>query len=84
MATKWVNRKGKEQEVDVRAVHMYGNETGGSIRIEWDGTNGFGEYTIFVSGDKITADSECMDGNDDKMFLRALFDDIISQIDIKW
>ena len=82
MATKWVNRKGKEQEVEVSAICPYVNDKYKGITIEWVGTNGWGEYTIFIADDKISGDSECMDGNDDKRFLKALFDDILAQIDI--
>ena len=84
MATKWVNRKGKEQEVEVLAICPYANDKYKGITIEWNGTNGWGEYTISIVEDKLIGDSECMDGNDDKRFLRALFDNILAQIDIRY
>lgn len=83
MATKWVNRKRVEQEVWVDAVRPYVNDKHKGVVIEWSGTNGWGEYTISITDDKIIGDSECMDGNDDKRFLRALFEEIVTQIDIK-
>lgn len=83
MATKWVNEKGKEQFVEVQTICPYINDERKGFVIEWGGTNGWGEYTISVSDDKIKGYSECMDDNNDKKFLKALFEDILAQIDIR-
>lgn len=82
MATKWINEKGKEQFVEVQAIYPYINDEHRGIVIEWDGTNGWGEYTVSIVNDKIIGESECMDDNSDKRFLRALFEDILAQINI--
>lgn len=50
MATKWVNRKGKEQEVEVQAIYPYINDEYRGFIIEWDGTNGW-ENTRFPSSE---------------------------------
>lgn len=83
MATKWINSKGKECEIEVSSIIPYVNDKYKGFVIEWEGTIGFGQYTIDVTGNKIIGESECMDDNSDKGFLRILFEDILAQIDIR-
>ena len=54
----------------------------GWIRILWSGNIGWGEYELnFING-KIIADSECMDGNDDKWFLKKLLEKIVEKVEV--
>lgn len=51
--------------------------------LSWQGNIGFGEYTIFTDSEgHMLADSEHMDKDDDKEFLRSLFDSIVEQIKV--
>lgn len=51
--------------------------------IYWDSSIGFGEYNIWVKEDgKVYGDSECMDSQDDKDFIRKLFELIAEQMTI--
>jgi hypothetical protein len=47
----------------------------------WNSSIGFGEYNIWIEeGGKICGDSECMDNQDDKNFIRKLFELIANQM----
>ena len=51
--------------------------------IYWDSSIGFGEYNIWVEEDgRICGDSECMDSQDDKDFIRKLLELIADQMTI--
>ena len=55
------------------------------ITIEWSSNIGFGQYTIYklVDSDKWAADSEGMDDNEDKEFIKNLMELFIKELDIE-
>lgn len=53
------------------------------MRIEWSSDKGFGEYNLMFSKEGIIGDSEFMDSNNDKEFLKKLFLILIEKIQIK-
>ncbi len=55
----------------------------GRIRISWIGDIGWGEYTLWQEEGVWYADSECLDNNNDKEFIRKLLNKFIEQIIIK-
>ena len=71
---------------------MVGIENGFVIR--WASPEiGFGEYAIYAKANRndfgfaedevlIEGDSECMDANEDKTFLKTLFEKLLERIDI--
>lgn len=73
-----------EIKVQVDDINTFFNDKYVGFVIEWSGNVGFGEYTIYRStkGSSWHADSECMDDNEDKSFLKKLFEDLIEQITI--
>lgn len=75
----WVRRNGQQSVVSVDEVHAFSNEKYNGLKISWSGDIGFGEYTITFNGKNIHADSECMDDNNDKNFLKALLEDLVNQ-----
>lgn len=57
----------------------------GALLIEWSSDIGFGEYAIYQCKDNPNqwrADSEHMDTNEDKEFIRELMKLFIEQLDI--
>lgn len=55
------------------------------ITIEWSSNIGFGQYTIYkpTDSDKWVADSEYMDDNEDKEFIKSLMELFIKELDIE-
>ena len=55
------------------------------ITIEWSSNIGFGQYTIYKSADsdKWAADSEGMDDNEDKEFIKSLMELFIEKLNIE-
>lgn len=55
------------------------------ICIRWSGNIGFGEYTIYRPKNKVgwIGDSECMDTNNNKEFLKLLLDKFIESITVE-
>jgi hypothetical protein len=72
----------KEINVEVYDVETF--EEGDGIVLKWGGNIGWGEYTLYYNPntDKWMGDSEYMDKNDDKKFLRKLLDSFIDQVEI--
>ena len=60
--------------LDAYEIKPFVNEKFTGIVIRWDSTIGFGEYTIYkeVGSDEWHADSEHMDNNEDKDFIKEL------------
>ena len=58
----------------------------GWISLKWSGIQGFGEYTLHYWEEneqlKVSADSECMDGNDDKGVLKALLAKLLEMAEV--
>lgn len=52
------------------------------LRIYWDSNIGFGQYDIWVEDDKIYGESECMDSQNDKGFIRKLLELVVDQMTI--
>lgn len=61
------------------------NEQFMGITIEWSSNIGFGQYTIYkpTDSDKWAADSEGMDDNQDKEFIKSLMELFIKELDIE-
>ena len=56
----------------------------GCMKIKWESSIGFGEYTIRIKEDgSIEGDSEAMDSNDDKRFLKKLLELLLEKTQIK-
>ena len=82
--------------VNVTDVAVFVNELCpyGGIRIYWDGDKGFGQYDLIVRSYydeesppdnyklKITGDSEYMDTNEDKSFLKSLVESLVNHIEV--
>lgn len=73
-------------EVCVHSAEQFENPDYNGIRISWSAANiGFGSCDVVFSdfrGQKMYAETETMCDNDDKEFLKALFMDIVDQIDV--
>ena len=75
----------EEVKVDVYDIVPFTNEEYKGFKLLWDGNIGFGEYTIYQNVDDPTkwkADSEYMDYQNDKWFLKKLFDSVIEMLEI--
>lgn len=51
---------------------FYNSDESNGFIIEWDSDIGFGQYTIYKTPDGFAADSEHMDSNEDKDFIKEL------------
>lgn len=65
-------------------VQPFVNERGSGFVIEWGSDIGFGEYTIYkrVDSDEWRGDSEHMDSNEDKAFIKELLKLFIEKLGI--
>jgi hypothetical protein len=65
-------------------VEPFINEKYVGFVIKWDSDIGFGEYTIYkaVGSDKWQADSEHMDTNEDKAFLKELLKLFVGSLEV--
>lgn len=65
-------------------VEPFVNEKYTGSVIRWDSDIGFGEYTIYKANGSSTwqADSEHMDSNNDKAFLKELLKLFVDKLDI--
>ena len=70
--------------LDAYEVEPFVNEAYTGFVIKWDSDIGFGEYIIYRSwdSDEWHADSEHMDKNEDKAFLKELLKLFIEKLDI--
>lgn len=68
--------------LDAYEIKPFVNERFTGLVIRWDSDIGFGEYTIYkeVGSDEWYADSEHMDSNEDKDFLKELMKLFIEKI----
>lgn len=71
--------------LDAYEIESFVNEKYTGFVIKWDSDIGFGEYTIYkaVGSDKWCADSEHMDSNEDKDFLKELLKQFIEKLNIE-
>lgn len=77
--------KRDEVEVAIEDIKPFVNDEYKGFKLLWCSNIGFGEYTIYQSVDdpnRWKAESEHMDGPDDKWFIRKLFDDLIEQLEV--
>ena len=70
--------------LDAYEIAPFVNDRFTGIVIRWDSDIGFGEYTIYkeVGSNEWHGDSEHMDNNEDKDFLRELIKLFIEKLDI--
>lgn len=63
-----------EINLDIYDFYPFENERNSGFVITWTSDIGFGEYTIYkpTGCDEWYGDSECMDSNEDKDFIREL------------
>ena len=68
--------------LDAYEIKPFVNDRFTGIVIRWDSDIGFGEYTIYkeVGSDEWYADSEHMDSNEDKDFLKELMKQFVEKI----
>lgn len=68
--------------LDAYEIKPFVNDRFTGLVITWDSDIGFGEYTIYkeVGSDEWYADSEHMDSNEDKDFLKELMKLFIEKI----
>ena len=59
--------------LEIIGIHpFYHSEENNGFVIEWDSDIGFGQYIIYKTPDGFVADSEHMDSNEDKDFIKEL------------
>ena len=78
-----LNREDVRVEVD--ELQPFVNDEYRGFKIMWSGNIGFGEYTIYQNVDdpnKWKADSEYMDSQEDKWFLKKLLENLVEQLEI--
>lgn len=70
--------------LDAYDIEPFVNEKYTGFVIKWDSDIGFGKYTIYKSADsdKWYGDSEYMDNNEDKDFLKELMKLFIEKLDV--
>jgi hypothetical protein len=70
--------------LEVYDIRPFVNERGSGFVIEWDSDIGFGEYTIYkrADSDEWRGDSEHMDNNTDKDFIKELMKLFIDNLNI--
>lgn len=75
-------RKNNVDEINLDVRNIITHSAGG-IRIEWTSDIGFGQYDIQIRDGRLVADSECMDKDEDKAFLRKLLNIIADKAEIR-
>lgn len=70
--------------LDAYDIHPFVNDKFTGFVVKWDSDIGFGEYTIYKASDsdKWCAQSEHMDNNEDKDFIKELMKLFIEKLDI--
>lgn len=70
--------------LDAYKFRPFINEKYTGVTISWTSDIGFGEYTIYkaVGSNKWCAESEHMDSNEDKDFIKELMKSFIEKLDI--
>ena len=71
--------------LDAYEIEPFVNEKYTGFVIKWDSDIGFGEYTIYkaIGSDKWCANSEHMDSNEDKAFVKELLALFIEKLNIE-
>lgn len=76
----------EEIKIDDVAVESFRNSNETDVIIlSWQGNIGWGEYTLYKEkdSDQWKADSECMDSNEEKSFLKILLDKFAENVEVK-
>ena len=70
--------------LDAYDIEPFVNEKYTGFVIKWDSDIGFGEYTIYksIDSDKWHGDSEHMDNNEDKSFIKELLKLFVEKLDV--
>lgn len=75
-----------DYRIDKVDIEGFDSDEYTGIDISWFGDLGFGHYTImkniYDEQDHIIGDSEHMDTQDDKSFLKALFNKLLEKVEI--
>lgn len=73
-----------EINLKINDFYPFANEQYTGITIQWNSDIGFGEYIIYkpVGSNKWLADSEGMDDNEDKDFIKTLMELFIEKLNI--
>lgn len=69
--------------LQVDDIEFFCNKHGEGCSIFWLSDIGWGEYVIKKEGDKLCGYSECMDIQEDKAFIKKLFELIAEKLEIK-
>lgn len=71
--------------VDMEVEAFRNNNETDVIIISWQGNIGWGEYTLYKEkgSDQWKGDSECMDRNEDKNFLKMLLEKFAESVDVE-
>ena len=79
-------RKHPVDTINLEIVEFYpfyhSDENNGFV-IEWESDIGFGQYTIYKTSEGFAADSEHMDSNEDKDFIRELMKLFVEKLTIE-
>jgi hypothetical protein len=78
------SQKDMTKNLSVDGVEVFRDRTGniGTFRILWSGDIGYGEYTLRIEQERITADSETMDSGKDKAFLKRLLELLLEKVKV--
>lgn len=81
-----MKRKYNPSEINLELAGLipFVNKKYKGFTLYWNSDIGFGEYTIYKnrSGNKWYADSEHMDSNEDKAFIKELMNKFIEELEI--
>ena len=70
--------------LEICDINAFVNDRGSGFVISWDSDIGFGEYTLYKrAGEEVWhGDSEHMDNNEDKAFIKELLKLFVEKLDI--
>lgn len=70
--------KNKDYELTIDKININGHW----INIYWSSNIGFGEYILYIDNDRLCAQTEHMDSNNDKHFTKQIFNKLIEMIEV--
>lgn len=65
-----------------KEIEIYDVEVPECLTISWDSNIGWGELIIYKQDGKIKADSESMSSNENKEFIKLVFNKLIEKLDV--